>query len=298
MTIQDAFDLIEAKNEELPFEAIDFIYNQPLNSIIEEKILFYLKNAYNDEVAHDKDNDFYYPTPLWYAIIAEKYISTETVKATISLFTSTIDGDWDYLNEQGQYLVGLYCEKLGDEAVSIYFDTIENLIKEGSEMPYLFLFDCLYYADVNKYQERLEKLAEYSESKWYEVFSHSLAFLKIKKAIPIFKKILKIKKDDYWYEVYFNREIKEALTELESGVNKYPEISVPFYNKRNKDWKIVYENYNTFEERDDDDDDDFFDTESPKRSNYMPYIAPIKIGRNDPCPCGSGKKYKKCCINK
>ena len=24
-------------------------------------------------------------------------------------------------------------------------------------------------------------------------------------------------------------------------------------------------------------------------------IASEKIGRNDPCPCGSGKKYKKCC---
>ena len=23
-----------------------------------------------------------------------------------------------------------------------------------------------------------------------------------------------------------------------------------------------------------------------------------KTGRNDACPCGSGKKYKKCCINK
>ena len=22
---------------------------------------------------------------------------------------------------------------------------------------------------------------------------------------------------------------------------------------------------------------------------------PLKIGRNDPCPCGSGKKYQKCC---
>ena len=22
----------------------------------------------------------------------------------------------------------------------------------------------------------------------------------------------------------------------------------------------------------------------------------LKIGRNDPCPCGSGKKYKKCCL--
>ena len=23
-----------------------------------------------------------------------------------------------------------------------------------------------------------------------------------------------------------------------------------------------------------------------------------KVGRNDPCPCGSGKKFKKCCLNK
>jgi len=27
-------------------------------------------------------------------------------------------------------------------------------------------------------------------------------------------------------------------------------------------------------------------------------VAPrAKVGRNDPCPCGSGKKYKKCCLN-
>jgi SWIM/SEC-C metal-binding protein len=23
--------------------------------------------------------------------------------------------------------------------------------------------------------------------------------------------------------------------------------------------------------------------------------AQVKTGRNDPCPCGSGKKYKRCC---
>jgi tetratricopeptide (TPR) repeat protein len=27
-------------------------------------------------------------------------------------------------------------------------------------------------------------------------------------------------------------------------------------------------------------------------------IKKDKIGRNDPCPCGSGKKYKRCCLNK
>lgn len=27
-------------------------------------------------------------------------------------------------------------------------------------------------------------------------------------------------------------------------------------------------------------------------------MSATPIGRNDPCPCGSGKKYKKCCIDK
>jgi uncharacterized protein YchJ len=27
-------------------------------------------------------------------------------------------------------------------------------------------------------------------------------------------------------------------------------------------------------------------------------VSKNKVGRNDPCPCGSGKKYKKCCLNK
>ena len=27
----------------------------------------------------------------------------------------------------------------------------------------------------------------------------------------------------------------------------------------------------------------------------QPDRAPTKVGRNDPCPCGSGKKFKKCC---
>jgi hypothetical protein len=37
---------------------------------------------------------------------------------------------------------------------------------------------------------------------------------------------------------------------------------------------------------------------TPIASTYVPpqpFIREPKIGRNDPCPCGSGKKYKKCC---
>jgi uncharacterized protein YecA (UPF0149 family) len=30
----------------------------------------------------------------------------------------------------------------------------------------------------------------------------------------------------------------------------------------------------------------------------LPEAKIKKVGRNDPCPCGSGKKFKKCCMNK
>jgi uncharacterized protein len=33
-----------------------------------------------------------------------------------------------------------------------------------------------------------------------------------------------------------------------------------------------------------------------KRSRATSTGSRAKVGRNDPCPCGSGKKYKKCCL--
>lgn len=46
--------------------------------------------------------------------------------------------------------------------------------------------------------------------------------------------------------------------------------------------------------------DDIYDKDTrdelykKEKSSHTVVKAP-KIGRNDPCPCGSGKKYKKCC---
>ena len=59
-----------------------------------------------------------------------------------------------------------------------------------------------------------------------------------------------------------------------------------------------------FEIRDEIFKEEFSDEAAPRiqpqtsglSSVYQPLIIPQpKIGRNDPCPCGSGKKYKKCC---
>jgi hypothetical protein len=43
---------------------------------------------------------------------------------------------------------------------------------------------------------------------------------------------------------------------------------------------------------------------APAKENYLerkpaPFLRSEKqVGRNDPCPCGSGKKFKKCCMNR
>jgi preprotein translocase subunit SecA len=35
-----------------------------------------------------------------------------------------------------------------------------------------------------------------------------------------------------------------------------------------------------------------------KATVRVPFVRSDKVGRNEPCPCGSGKKYKKCCLLK
>jgi hypothetical protein len=57
---------------------------------------------------------------------------------------------------------------------------------------------------------------------------------------------------------------------------------------------------NSKEEKEDEFDKDFSLLEDEGFESEMDYEEPKKkkIGRNDPCPCGSGLKYKKCCMKK
>ena len=54
----------------------------------------------------------------------------------------------------------------------------------------------------------------------------------------------------------------------------------------------IYEEIVSWENANEELQEDDFDDEEYANE---PLVKPKKIGRNDPCPCGSGKKYKKCC---
>ena len=55
---------------------------------------------------------------------------------------------------------------------------------------------------------------------------------------------------------------------------------------------VLYENQNSIQQPNDAAEKDIKNRNKVKSTNLK------KIGRNQTCPCGSGKKYKKCCLNK
>lgn len=94
----------------------------------------------------------------------------------------------------------------------------------------------------------------------------------------------------------WNHLIEDAATEMRAW----------FENRAHGDeWDEDEDWYEEDEEDEEDDEDDEDDEDANRRrlsalngKNFIPlepYKAPEKVGRNDPCPCGSGKKYKKCC---
>lgn len=74
------------------------------------------------------------------------------------------------------------------------------------------------------------------------------------------------------YKLCANKELRDAVIALEA---KYPKS------------ERIYQHVNPLRAY----------MKNMFRSSKTPYVrSDVKVGRNDPCPCGSGKKYKKCCI--
>jgi len=282
-TVEAAFLEIDRSQERVPVEAIEFLQSQESNDVITQKIVFSLENAYNKDVYYNEVEDYYYPTPIWYAVVAEEHLSETLIQPIIQLFISEKEQDWDYLNEQGSVLAGKICEALGEKAVTPMLETIRDYSKIEDQYATLYLFDCLYYINKEKHLPIIFDILENDEYRWLEPFVIDLAHAQITETFDRLKEIrqtrqLKQEQKPNAYFKHFIKEIDFAIEEFETGKLKYPSIAKPYFKKR-KNWKTYYQN--------------FYKKSEPVSA--LPKKQ--KIGRNDSCPCGSGKKYKKCCLN-
>ncbi|GIL18887.1 MAG: hypothetical protein DWB56_12535 [Candidatus Jettenia sp.] len=100
----------------------------------------------------------------------------------------------------------------------------------------------------------------------------------------------KAEKDEFEIVAFSVEDVKEVFSKNEKNIDYYTKDWLSFYDedeikKRQERWRREEEEELEYLEE----DEEFLEPFTPEKR---------KIGRNEPCPCGSGKKYKKCCMNK
>jgi hypothetical protein len=289
----------------IPFTAIEYLHNntscEATSAIVKE-----LKNFSDHQYCWADCMS----TPLWYALSAEGHICEELIDPIIDFYSNGNENATDWIHEQGQYLIGKIAQRYPDTTAQKVLEAMEKSAKDGSRDDIYFLFDVFSFCSIDKYKDRLIALLEQDNISWYDVLASTIAYLQIKEGLPVLKEQLKHLAAKEPGKNFRNNnhliiEIEEAIQELEKGESLYPDIDIPMCLTRGP-WKEEFANAEEYFY--DDFTEDNFDTKTPEYIDpYLesareftvqkPIIKENKTGRNDPCPCGSGKKYKKCCYN-
>jgi tetratricopeptide (TPR) repeat protein len=134
---------------------------------------------------------------------------------------------------------------------------------------------------IEKYEASVKIFEDMNDVKHigYCSFENGLAYRRIGNFPKTIEKLLKFEAIKQKTELDFKHDIIPVLTTIfsEIGLVKFNKITTEAYNQMPIDSK-QYINLNEITQ--------YFSTR--KKS--------LKIGKNDPCPCMSGKKYKKCCL--
>lgn len=102
--------------------------------------------------------------------------------------------------------------------------------------------------------------------------------------LPKIKELFDLEIVGYWVCGDYESVLEDISEDINIETPKSYTNFLEVYTDFKKSWNPAVDDTNFFDSK-----DDYFDE---------PYISSKKVGRNEPCPCGSGKKYKKCCINK
>lgn len=132
---------------------------------------------------------------------------------------------------------------------------------------------------------------------WWDCWTELCADLGFASTLPLIQKAIDDDLCDPWYYGF-----DKILQAAGNGGNEDWRKSAGLIEDTIKEtsWWAAWEKADELEKEDDDDEVSEEDWESYLLDSPMPETATVvraapKVGRNDPCPCGSGMKFKKCC---
>ncbi len=268
---EQAYNIIDTQAQGIPYKAIDFLRHLDSNETIIKKLKYAFENAYTGKVYYSDELRMMLPAPLWYGVVAEKHLCMDYADDLLNLFS--VEEDWDLLNEQAVYLVGQMAKKFPVEFVNKVLEYIEGNINKESKTPYIFSFEALYYATDAQF-DRIFSILDLNNFQWLDHYIRILGDIQHEGTLEKFKEILpKFEGKHTAVELQYYIDVMEGrVIDFERGV--------AFCEMRDAEWKNHYQQLETI----------FSQSEAPIQNNK-------KVGRNDLCVCGSGKKFKQCCMN-
>jgi uncharacterized protein len=145
----------------------------------------------------------------------------------------------------------------------------------------------------------LDKLRKESEAEWILVsWIDTVAMLGMEYLTPVVKKLFETELINSMLTDFgfFEKDLKETLDDPERMAGFARERIHPLTDAVGElsTWYAFSEERKEAEKR-------RLEMKDQPRHSYRDLSTPITnplrtVGRNDPCPCGSGKKYKKCCL--
>ncbi|MEX0968294.1 MAG: SEC-C metal-binding domain-containing protein [Bacteroidia bacterium] len=319
--LEHAVQIIEQATYGIPIEAIEYLRNQPTENVL-DIIVEGLEKAYDRSRFYKEETNQWMSAPLFYAIAAEAHTHERLIEPVFGLYLTSPYAT-DFIHEQGNYLLSQLSEKYRDIVVPKVIEAAhpDSPYASGS---IIYLYDGIQYADPAKYGAQILAVLENPDTPIRDQWAHAVANLQLKEAIPMIKAIIRKREAvkqrrgtiSAWWEFHDIIEYKEALEKLESGESKFPAQDGPNHLNRG-DWREYYKQwedrfYDQYEAEEDDEEDEDEEwgswpivKDNPVSKMFKdihqkptPYIKEKKPGRNDPCYCGSDKKYKKCCMKK
>lgn len=290
-SLEQAIEIVETQKYDVPFEAIEYLYNCNDSATIVDKFCYWLDNAEIEEVCCTEEG-VWLNAPLWFTVAVENHLSERLVMPICMYFTNPEnDCPFDYLNEELIRLVFLLSQKFGEPVAKKFFEAAHTAEMQRLDCNYFFLLDnsACFIEDkaylIAKIREVLRIELDCGLLWGLIITEQNLVSL-----VPDIQELVE-KMDKKGLDT---SELEETLDIL---ANKDRSNSGHVCSEEEiKDWVARLELASPDFEYEELDLPSF---SIPERKPAPKMIAVTakkdKIGRNDPCPCGSGKKYKKCC---
>ncbi len=274
-----------------------------LNSALDDSIVRYEYFNKRAETEGYNDENFNFPG---HAILLLIELKAEN---TLDQLLEVLKQDEDYYN----FWFGDFLHSFALPAIFLYGLNQKGKLLNLLKQPKLYLYSKFFVSEaviripakfpekrteilnwcrewLNFYIEKSEDPA-YTDIEYAGLLISSITDAGLHELLPEIKQLFESKS----VAVYICGDYKEIVEDIHSK-------DFVYYDQLEKS---IFENYNILNgdfdgleiKNEDGFEKGFFNDSRFINELQQPEYKLPKIGRNDPCPCGSGKKYKKCCLN-